>query len=68
MNQNQPQIDSKSLTLLQDQMKHVALAFKKSELYSGYLADPNLKDLACSVAQHHKTHFNDMMNYLNSHQ
>jgi hypothetical protein len=68
MNQNQPQIESKNLTMLQDQMNHVALAYKKCDLYSTYLTDPNLKDLACSIAQHHKNHFSDMMNYLNSHQ
>ncbi|MGI6176453.1 MAG: hypothetical protein ACOYJC_09940 [Christensenellales bacterium] len=64
----QQQMEAKSLTLMQDQMEREALAFKKFDLYSNYFTDTNLKDLACSCAQHHKQHFENMLNYLNSHQ
>ena len=61
------QIDTKSLSLLEDQMEHMALAVKKCKLYSQYFTDPALKDLACSMTQHHKEQFNGLLNYLNTH-
>ena len=42
----QPEIESKNLTILDDQMKHEALASKKSEAYVEYFADPALKSCA----------------------
>ena len=44
-----------------------ALAYKKCQVYSQYLTDPQLKGLASNAAEHHKQHFNAMMQYLNCH-
>ena len=62
-----PEIESKNLTILEDQMKHEALAVKKSGLYAGYFQDPALKSCAQELAKHHKDNFNGLLNYLDSH-
>ena len=67
-NANQPQIESKNLTILEDQMNHEALAYKKCETYAGYFTDPALKSTAQKLAQHHKSNFNNLLSYLDSHQ
>ena len=40
---DQPDIESKNLTIIEDQLKHEALAAKKSEVYAEYFQDPELK-------------------------
>lgn len=66
--QNQPQIEAKNLTLIEDQMNLEALAHKKCTVYSSYFTDPTLKTLASEMAQHHKQHFSELLQYLNTHQ
>ena len=61
------QIDTKSLSMIQDQMDREALAVKKCKLYSQYFTDPALQDLACTLTQHHKQNFDGLLNYLNTH-
>ncbi|MGI5850122.1 MAG: spore coat protein [Christensenellales bacterium] len=63
----QPELESKNLTILEDQMKHEALAVKKSELYAGYFQDPALKSCAQQLAKHHRDNFNGLLSYLESH-
>ena len=63
----QPEIEAKNLGILQDQMHHEALAYKKCMIYSGYFTEQPLKDLSYNAAQHHKRHFDSLQNYLNSH-
>ena len=67
-NASQPQIESKNLTILEDQMNHEALAYKKCEAYAGYFTDEALKGTAQKLAQHHKSNFENLLTYLNSHQ
>jgi len=67
-NANQPQIESKNLMIVGDQMNHEALAYKKCELYAGYFVDPTLKSMAQKLARHHKAHFDNLLSYLDSHQ
>ena len=64
---NQPQLESKNLSILEDQLNHEALAYKKCEVYAGYFTDPALKTTAQKLAQHHKSHFDNLFNYLESH-
>lgn len=66
--QQQPQIESKNLMILEDQMNHEALALKKCELYAQYFTDVNLKNSVNQIAQHHKQHFENLLQYLNTHQ
>lgn len=63
-----PQIDTKNLGITQDQMHHEALAYKKCCMFTEWFTEQPLKDLSNRAAQHHKQHFDALMNYLNSHQ
>ncbi len=62
-----PQIEAKNLGIVQDQMYHEALAYKKCCVYSEWFTDQALKDMVNRAAQHHREHFNSLENYLNSH-
>ncbi len=66
--QGSKQIESKNLTIIEDQMNHEALAYKKSEVYANYFTDMGMKNLAGQLAQHHKQNFDNLLNYLESHQ
>lgn len=57
----------KNLGIIQDQMHHEALAYKKCRVCSEWLSDQTLKDIANRAAQHHKQHFDSLDNYLRSH-
>ncbi len=60
-------IQTKSLTILEDQMQHEAVAYKKAEHYAQTFENPALKNLACNMARHHKERFDRLFDYLNSH-
>lgn len=62
-----PQIESKNLSLLQEQMYFEALASKKCSLYEQQLSDPLLQQLAGQLAQHHRSRFDSLNSYLSSH-
>lgn len=64
---NMPEIESKNLTIIEDQLKHEALAAKKSEVYAEYFADPALKGCAQQIANHHRDNFNNLLSYLETH-
>jgi len=64
---NSMAIQTKSLTILEDQLKHEFLACKKAEHYAQTFEDPVLKSLACNMARHHKERFDRLFDYLNSH-
>ena len=66
-NSSAPILGSKDLSILEDQMNHEALAYKKCTIYAKYFMDASLKDMANSAAQHHKQHFDALESYLNSH-
>ena len=65
--QGMPQIESKNLGLIQDQMHHEALAVKKIQTYASQIAEPQLKQFADDLVQHHRAHFNSLFQYLNTH-
>ncbi len=60
-------IQTKSLTILEDQMQHELLACKKARQYAQSFENPALKNLAETVAQRHCERFDRLFNYLNSH-
>ena len=60
-------IQTKSLTILEDQLNHEFLACKKAEHYAQAFANPALKNLACTLARHHRERFDRLFDYLNSH-
>jgi hypothetical protein len=65
---NKPQIESKNLMIIEDQLNHEALARKKSETYASYFQDTELKKTAEKISKHHKTNFENLLNYLETHQ
>lgn len=60
-------IQTKSLTILEDQMEHEMLACKKAEQYAKTFTDPQLQNLANTLAQQHRQRFDRLFQYLNSH-
>lgn len=60
-------IQTKSLTILEDQMQHELLACKKARQYAQSFDNPALKNLADATANHHRERFDRLFNYLNSH-
>ena len=60
-------IKAKSLTILEDQLQSEFLACKKAQEYAASFENPALKNLANTVAQHHRERFDRLFDYLNSH-
>ena len=59
-------IQSKSLSILQDQLTHEFIACKKAERYAASFQDSELKTLATELANCHKARYNRLFNYLTS--
>jgi len=60
-------LQSKALTILEDQLNHEFLACKKAEHYAQTFENPALKSMASTVATAHRQRFDRMLTYLNSH-
>ena len=60
-------IQTKSLTILEDQMQHEFLACKKAREYARSFENQTLKDLANTMAQNHRERCDRLFKYLNSH-
>lgn len=67
MDQANSSIMSKSLTILEDQLKHEFLAAKKAEFYSGQFTNPQLSQLSERIAGEHRARYDRLLGYLNSH-
>ena len=67
MDQANGTIMSKSLTILEDQLKHEFLAAKKAECYSAQFIDPQLSQLSVRIAGEHRARYDRLLGYLNSH-
>lgn len=65
---NNPQIESKNLTILEDQLTLEALATKKYKLAAQQCTSQDIVDLCNQAYERHKKHYDDLFNYLNSHQ
>ena len=66
-NQQNQCLDTKTLSILKDQMEHEAVACKKYEAYAAQFSDKTLSQHACNLADHHKQHFYNLFQFLNSH-
>ena len=62
------QIESKNLMIIEDQATQEKIAAKKMEAYVHQLEDVSSKNIASRLADHHHAHFNNLLDYLNSHQ
>ncbi|MDO4547260.1 MAG: hypothetical protein Q4D04_04100 [Clostridia bacterium] len=60
-------IQTKSLTILEDQMQHEFLACKKAEFYAQTFSNPQFGNLASELAKQHRQRFDRLFNYLNTH-
>lgn len=60
-------LDSNNLKVLEDQLTYESLMTKKFSSYAEYCSDTQLKNLCLSASQKHKQHYNELLNYLNSH-
>ena len=60
-------IQTKSLSILEDQMQHEFLACKKAREYACSFSNPALKNLADTVANAHRERFERLFDYLSSH-
>ncbi|ABR47127.1 hypothetical protein Amet_0906 [Alkaliphilus metalliredigens QYMF] len=67
-NQGAKKLDSNNLKVLEDQLGYESLMNKKFATYADYCSDTELKNLCQQGAQKHKQHYNELLNYLNSHQ
>lgn len=67
-NNGQKKLDSNNLKVLEDQLNYESLMNKKFNNYADYCTDTELKNLCQQAAQKHKQHYNNLLNYLNSHQ
>lgn len=66
--QGSKKLDASNLKVLEDQLNHESLMAKKFSNYANYCTDTELKNLCQKASQKHKEHYNELLNYLNSHQ
>jgi ferritin len=66
--QGSKQLDANNLKVLEDQLNYESLMNKKFSAYAQYCTDTQLKNLCQQASQKHKQHYNELFNYLNSHQ
>lgn len=60
-------IETKGLTILEDQMKHEYLACRKAEHYACTFENAQLSALAKQIATEHRNRYDRLFNYLNCH-
>ncbi|MBR4359285.1 MAG: spore coat protein [Clostridia bacterium] len=64
-NQSGCALTSKDLSVIEDQLTHIATACRVAANYAGQFQNPQLKNVADTVAQHHRQHFDALYAYLN---
>ena len=64
-NQNGCALTSKDLSVLEDQLTHVAMSCRVAQNHAEAFQDPQLKELSAAVAQHHRQHFDALFAFLN---
>ncbi len=62
------QIEQRNLKTIEDQLNYECLMNKKFNQYAQYCTDPQLVSLCNESAAVHKRNFDDLKNYLQSHQ
>lgn len=67
-NQNAPQLTTKNLAILSDQLGQEALLVHKYAQAAQMVSDPALRSQLTSISDQHRSHYNTLLNYLNSHQ
>lgn len=58
-------LTSKDLSVIEDQLTHIATSCRVAMHYADQFQDPQLKNMAGTVAQHHRQHFDALYAFLN---
>lgn len=58
-------LTGKDLTIIEDQLTHVAMSCRVAQNYANQFQDAQLKNMAAQVAQHHRQHFDALCAFLN---
>lgn len=61
------QIESKSLSIIEDQLNYEALAVKKYQQASQACTNPDIVNLCNDASTRHKRQFDQLLSYLNTH-
>ncbi|MBQ9264737.1 MAG: hypothetical protein IJ189_11115 [Clostridia bacterium] len=64
-NQQGCTLTSKDLAVLEDQLTHVAMGCRIAEQYANQFQNAQLKNMAATVAQHHRQHYDALFAFLN---
>lgn len=64
---NVPELTTKDIAILEDQLNYEALANKKCRAALSGINDENTRTSIEQIAQHHKQHFDELLSYLKSH-
>lgn len=64
-NQNGCTLTSKDLSVIEDQLTHIAMSCRTAAHHAEQFQDPQLKNVANQVAQHHRQHFDALYAFLN---
>ena len=64
-NQQRCTLTSKDLSVLEDQLTHMAMSCRVAQQYANEFQDPQLKNMASAVARHHRQHFDALYAFLN---
>lgn len=64
-NQTGCTLTSKDLSVLEDQLNHMAMGCRIAEQYAGQFQDAQMKNMASTVAQHHRQHYDALFAFLN---
>ncbi len=67
-NQNAPQLTSRNLAILNDQLGSEALLVHKYAHAAQSVNDPSIRTQLYSISEQHRKHYDTLLNYLNSHQ
>jgi predicted glycosyl hydrolase (DUF1957 family) len=67
-NNQKPQLDDNNLKVINDQIAYEALLTKKYKDYESMCTDQSLKSLCNNASNSHKQNFENLKNYLDSHQ
>ena len=58
-------LTSKDLTVIEDQLTHMAMSYRVAMNYANQFQNPQLKQMAATVAQHHRQQFDALCAFLN---
>ena len=58
-------LTSKDLTVIEDQLTHMAMSCRVAMNYANQFQNPQLKQMAATVAQHHRKQFDALCAFLN---